>query len=567
MRYRYPGIQSFSQEDEALFFGRAQDAEKLYRLLRLEQMVVLYGKSGYGKSSLLQAAVLPRLKRETAFTAIPVRFYAYNPNDEAALLPLQRTIAAIRSAMPEAGRGNYLDKLIPHENSLWYSLKQVQSAGPAPQSKFVLVFDQFEEIFTYPEKAILQFRAQLAGMLYVQIPQNFRSKFNRDRGALSPEETALFFTDLEVRALFSIRSDYMHLMNRLKDYLPQILRNCYELDALTREQAREAIEEPARQERAGYSPTFAYAPDSLDLLLNYLSNDGKEKIESFQLQLICQHIEREWVVGRNDRRIEAADFGATPEERRAQLRDINRNYYNTCIAKLPENQQSVARLIVENELVTAEDKRRITVDGGMLVSRYRSAGATEALLEALKNTYLLRAETTPRGTAYELSHDALIEPILKARGEREAQEARQRQLAAQKAAERKTRRLIALGVLALAVAAGAVVFAFWAWRQKLEADTQRKAADTQRQLAYSKALEAQRNLEGFYKAKAAEVQVKVDQLEQRGDELIATGNPEPALFLYEQADSLARDSLVRNSMQNTRKRIQQKIRQHQPEQR
>jgi len=567
MRYRYPGIQSFSQEDEALFFGRAQDAEKLYRLLRLEQMVVLYGKSGYGKSSLLQAAVLPRLKRETAFTAIPVRFYAYNPNDEAALLPLQRTIAAIRSVMPEAGRDNYLDKLIPHENSLWYSLKQVQSAGPAPQSKFVLVFDQFEEIFTYPEKAILQFRAQLAGMLYVQIPQNFRSKFNRDRGALSPEETALFFTDLEVRALFSIRSDYMHLMNRLKDYLPQILRNCYELDALTREQAREAIEEPARQERAGYSPAFAYAPDSLDLLLNYLSNDGKEKIESFQLQLICQHIEREWVVGRNDRRIEAADFGATAEERRAQLRDINRNYYNTCIAKLPENQQSVARLIVENELVTAEDKRRITADGGMLVSRYRSAGATEALLEALKNTYLLRAETTPRGTAYELSHDALIEPILKARGEREVQEARQRQLAAQKAAERKTRRLIALGVLALAVAAGAVVFALWAWRQKLEADTQRKAADTQRQLAYSKALEAQRNLEGFYKAKAAEVQVKIDQLEQRGDELIATGNPEPALFLYEQADSLARDSLVRNSMQNTRKRIRQKIRQHQPEQR
>lgn len=567
MRYRYPGIQSFSQEDEALFFGRAQDAEKLYRLLRLEQMVVLYGKSGYGKSSLLQAAVLPRLKRETAFTAIPVRFYAYNPNDEAALLPLQRTIAAIRSAMPEAGRDNYLDKLIPHENSLWYSLKQVQSAGSAPQSKFVLVFDQFEEIFTYPEKAILQFRAQLAGMLYVQIPQNFRSKFNRDRGALSPEETALFFTDLEVRALFSIRSDYMHLMNRLKDYLPQILRNCYELDALTREQAREAIEEPARQERAGYSPAFAYAPDSLDLLLNYLSNDGKEKIESFQLQLICQHIEREWVVGRNDRRIEAADFGATFEERRAQLRDINRNYYNTCIAKLPENQQSVARLIVENELVTAEDKRRITADGGMLVSRYRSAGATESLLEALKNTYLLRAETTPRGTAYELSHDALIEPILKARGEREVQEARQRQLDAQKAAERKTRRFIALGVLALAVAAGAVVFAFWAWRQKLEADTQRKAADTQRQLAYSKALEAQRNLEGFYKAKAAEVQVKVDQLEQRGDELIATGNPEPALFLYEQADSLARDSLVRNSMQNTRKRIQQKIRQHQPAQR
>lgn len=254
MKYRYPGIKSFSSEEEVLFFGRAQDAEKLYRLVRLEQMVVLYGKSGYGKSSLLQAAVLPRLKRETDFTAIPVRFYAYNPGDETALMPLQRTIAAIRNCLPDAGGANYLDRLIPQENSLWYSLKQVQAANR--QAKFVLVFDQFEEIFTYPEKAILQFRAQLAGLLYVQIPQNFRNKFNRDRSALSPEEAALFFTDLEARALFSIRSDYMHLMNRLKDYLPQILRNCYELDALTREQAREAIEEPARNEREDYSPPF-----------------------------------------------------------------------------------------------------------------------------------------------------------------------------------------------------------------------------------------------------------------------------------------------------------------------
>lgn len=559
MKFRYPGIKSFSADDEALFFGRAQDAEKLYRLLRLEQMTVLYGKSGYGKSSLLQAAVLPRLKRETAFIAIPVRFYACNEKAANTITPLQRSIDAIRALLPPKNAA-YLDKVIPSENSLWYYLKLVQASTPDRPAKFVLVFDQFEELFTYPEKMVLQFRAQLAELLYVQIPQNFRNKYNRDRTALNAGETALFFAGLETRALFSIRSDYMHLMNRLKDYLPQILKNCYELDALTREQAREAIEEPARGESEGYSPAFAYTPDTLDLLLNYLSNDGKEKIESFQLQLICQHIEREWVIGRQDRLIEASDFGATPADRHARLREINRNYYNDCIARLPENQREVARRIVEDELVTAEDKRRITADGGMLVSRYRAAGATPDLLDALKNTYLLRAETTPRGTAYELSHDALVEPILKARGEREEQEARQRELEARRANERRTRRFIALGLLAIAVAAGAVVFALWAWRQKLE-------ADTQRQLAYSKAQEAQRNLESFFKAKAAEVQIKVIQLEQRGDELIATGNPEPALFLYAQADSLTRDSLVRNSMEDIRQRIQQKIRQQQPAQR
>lgn len=564
MKYRYPGIKSFSSEEETLFFGRAQDAEKLYRLLRLEQIVVLYGKSGYGKSSLLQAAVLPRLQRETDFTAIPVRFYAYNPNDENAQLPLQRTIAAIRSCLPETAAANYLDQLIPQEESLWYHLKQLQAVSPARPAKFMLVFDQFEEIFTYPEKAVLQFRAQLAGLLYVQIPQNFRNKYNRDRAALRPEETTLFFAGLEVRALFSIRSDYMHGMNRLKDYLPQILRNCYELDALAREQAREAIEEPARGEREDYTPAFAYTPDALDLLLNYLSNDGKEKIESFQLQLICQHIEREWVLGRQDRLIEASDFGATPEERRMQLREINSNYYNACIAKLPEIQREVARLIVENELVTPEDKRRITADGGMLVSRYRAAGATGFLLEELKNTYLLRAEPTPRGTAYELSHDALIEPILKARGEREAEENRQKALAVKKAAERKTRRLVATGIVAMVIAAGAVVFAFWALGQQKEAETQRKEALEQRKLADANAARAQRNLEGFYKARAAETSLKIDQLLKRCEELVETGNPEPARYLYQQADALARDSLLQDTV---RRRLTLSIKEHQSKQR
>ena len=61
--YRYPGTCPFQEKDSHLFFGRTSDKVKLTELIELEKLVVLFGKSGYGKSSLLNAAVIPRLRR------------------------------------------------------------------------------------------------------------------------------------------------------------------------------------------------------------------------------------------------------------------------------------------------------------------------------------------------------------------------------------------------------------------------------------------------------------------------------------------------------------------------
>ncbi|MEO6038346.1 MAG: hypothetical protein ABIQ93_08035, partial [Saprospiraceae bacterium] len=474
MKYRYPGVVPFTRSDEALFFGRDDDSERLYRLIGLEQMVVLYGKSGYGKSSLLQAAILPRIESELKHITLTVRFTAYQPpksngSGNTAIMPAARVVETVQHWLLEnrytLSEDSYLDRLIKQENSLWYWFKKLQEATGGT-TRVLLAFDQFEEFFTYPERAQLQLRYQLAELLFLQIPLNFRNRQSRDEymHVLSPAERELFFEPMNIRVVFSIRSDYMHLMNRLKDYLPQILRHCFELDALNREQAHDAIVQPARLAGAEwFSPTFDYTPAALDLLLNFLSDDGTDKIESFQLQLICRHIENEIVIDQNYRDIEAGNFGETPDQQRSYLEDINRQYYNSCIEKIPPEQQAVARLIVEDELVTMEDHRRITADGGMLVSRYRDRGASLDLLELLKNTYLIRAENTARGTAYELSHDALVEPIVEAKVTREEVEKR----AARKAIflrerrRRQTATVIAvIGFLLAFLAGGAAWYAF-----------------------------------------------------------------------------------------------------------
>src|SRR4051812_48471769 len=58
----WPGLSSFTEETRALFFGRDKETDELSRLVSRETLTVLFGQSGLGKSSLLQAGLFPLLR-------------------------------------------------------------------------------------------------------------------------------------------------------------------------------------------------------------------------------------------------------------------------------------------------------------------------------------------------------------------------------------------------------------------------------------------------------------------------------------------------------------------------
>ena len=74
---RYPGLTPFETRQKDLFFGRDDDNEKLYAQIKLEQTIVLYGKSGYGKSSLINAGIVPQLIADKQITPQMIRLGAY----------------------------------------------------------------------------------------------------------------------------------------------------------------------------------------------------------------------------------------------------------------------------------------------------------------------------------------------------------------------------------------------------------------------------------------------------------------------------------------------------------
>ncbi|MBK8924234.1 MAG: SUMF1/EgtB/PvdO family nonheme iron enzyme [Saprospirales bacterium] len=490
---RYPGVTPFEREQEHLFFGRDQEIADLLRLTALERLLVLFGKSGHGKSSLLNAGVLPKLPaafRGKTCVPIAIRLGAYARGES--LPPKDALLAELERACPPAPGTAFYDNL-PTGRTLWREFKRRQPAGGTPVA-FVLLFDQFEEFFLYPADQQQQFRQEISELLYTEIPQAAFHEFDRLDEAAQDQLSQ----PLDVHAVFAIRSDRLHLLDSMRQELPDILRKRYELRGLRAEQAEAAMVRPAAADDPRFDTLpFAFQPAALQRIVDELASGsaGEEagQIESFQLQIVCQSIE-DAVRTRNRRGEKAVTIAA------ADLPDFEKifeNYYAARIGSLADaEQERTARLLLEEELLYVDEAkgeaRRLSMDGDALAANLHAKhgrALPPALLDALVNAFLVRREQTARGTHYEISHDTLMGAILAAReerrrAEREAAE-RERARAEAEAQRREREKIRRARNRSLAIGLGALLLLGWAlW-------SARDAAEKNR-LAEAKTLDAQR---------------------------------------------------------------------------
>lgn len=319
LKSRYPGLRPFSQDEQQAFFGRNEEIEALCRLLDLDKLIVLHGPSGMGKSSLINAGILPALSNlrrwELPFHIIKVRFTNYDST-----LARLRTPRGIvnRSDLvkdpvdrfTEACLGETSDwpEVLPlTKPSFWLTAKQVLVDQDIHPLRLIVVLDQFEELFTYPEERVNEFAEQLETLYHQVMPEAIHRALARKRilesedptQETNPKVTTLLEqleTPLDVKMLISMRSDKLHYLERLKPYLPEMMLSSFELRSFDREQARRAILEPAALEGDSYlSPPFDLDEAAIEEIMRFLEDTLSHRIEPAQLQIICQHLEQRMV--------------------------------------------------------------------------------------------------------------------------------------------------------------------------------------------------------------------------------------------------------------------------------
>ncbi len=374
---RYPGVRPFETADKDLFFGRDRDVQELSVLIALEKMVVLFGKSGYGKSSLINAGIVPYLAAQTideesGWTTVVMRPGSYT--EGASLAPVDNLLLRLQEKAPAAKPDGFMGD-IPPQPLLWHEFKRRQVERP---SRYLLIFDQFEEFFTYPLIQQEAFKAELAELLYVDMPQSVREAAK----GLDKSDRQLLSEPLDVKALFVIRADRLSLLDTLKDRLPAILHKRYELKALSEQQAREAIEKPAQQQGDFVSPPFRYSPEALRLMVEKLSESKsgvyRSGVEAFQLQILCEYLEGEIVAGHIPGQL------VQPSHFADKINAIFEGYYQRLLGKLPGQVSKATHTLIEESLIFEDgqtgESRRLSVDADVLVQRYAHLGISRDTL-------------------------------------------------------------------------------------------------------------------------------------------------------------------------------------------
>ena len=483
---RYPGTHPFSVEDQSIFFGRDEDIENFSQLVLLERQVVLYGKSGLGKSSLLNAGVVPKLGGQDNYEAFQIRFTSYTPDKEDTPSDILR-----KKISEQVNYDNFLwekiinfhpDKIDSLESmpdldilsDLWYYFKSLQIQEPK-KNIFVLVLDQFEELFTYPDDQVERFSQELANLINVHVPQFVRNKvrFNKTGEELiTQDESRLLFRLLNIKIVIATRSDKMSLLNKLKRYNPEILQKTYELRPLEINQARDAILKPAGLKDSETlkfnSPPFQFDPGALNAMLTFLSKGGQQKIETFQLQILCKYAENKVQEKKGyPRVVTTGDLG--------KVEDIFENYYDDRISLIPEDQEIKVRKFIEEGLIFEEDQRRLSVYEGQAERQF---GISPELLAQLVETRLIRTEPhSSGGFSYELSHDTLVAPILKAKARRIEAEKRAAEQQKWKEKQQKiNRKYRTAGLIVISIFIALIAGFMFMRAAKKEADIQRNIA-------------------------------------------------------------------------------------------
>ncbi len=448
-QYRYMGVKPFEATNRTIFFGRDEDIEGLFNLILSEKLVVLFGKSGYGKSSLLSAGILPLFQEEDEMErsaiVVEVRLGTYTKNQTRS--PLQTTLAKLHEKLPDTLvelRGDFLAPLYSNtaEYPLWYHIKRRQSISPG--GRFVIVFDQFEEFFSYPVVEQEQFKRELGELIYSDIPQHLRKRLSE----LTPDAKRQLAQPLNVKAVFAVRADCISLLDSMTDVLPAILHKRYELRSLTPAQAQEAIVRPAALTSLPFgsqaefaTPSFEFTEAAIQKILTELSSSQNKGVEAFQLQILCQYIEsqiEEKVVSERGRNVLLnVDVGSLPD-----MSNLYETYYRRQLDRLAVSQQRSAQVVLEEGLLGEDlqsgEGRRMSVDSQFLRNQF---AVDDTLLRALENAYLVRKEpNSVGGESLEISHDTLVAPVLKMKKERRAKE----ELAEAKRREREAKHLAIL---------------------------------------------------------------------------------------------------------------------------
>jgi len=422
----YRGIEPFRFTDQQIFAARTDETWTLLSNVTLYRAVLLYGASGTGKSSLINAGFLPQILKENqipdrlrvqpfAGREIKVeRIRMSGREEQAEYLPsnfapqesntsaesIELSLANFRARLEEF---RLEESQPPSDGDASIDLFSAPRTTPRP----LLIFDQFEEFITLFEEAQ-------------------RVDTSVDGGAALTAQTDILQTLVEliqdetlpVKIIFAFREDYLAKLSLLFEYCPELLDQAQRLVPPSIEALPAIIRAPftnpelrahfLKQGSIGGSEISEPLAQEIGAELSRRSEGGTANLT--ELQIVCQRLwhapDAEQLFAKDGIEGLLKSYGT----------DVFRNF-------TPELRD--AAVVMLSHMITASNTRNIISEEDLLSRttdcNFQPAQCTSALT-ALSQSQIVRREPRHSIYFYEITSEYLVPWIKERVAERKSAE-------------------------------------------------------------------------------------------------------------------------------------------------
>ncbi len=384
-KYPFKFLDSYNREDKGIFFGRDEEIDALYEMVFQTSVILVYGASGTGKTSLINCGLAGRFQPHDW---LPLMIRRGNDLNES----LDKMLAAAGGKVAQTQKSNNWFNQ-GQENESSFSNPVCRAISDVYEKTFrpiYLIFDQFEELF-------------ILG---------------------SPGEQFIFIntvgdilqSDQPVKLIFSIREEYLGYLSEFETKVPQLLRKKLRIEPMNLEKVTQVIVGIAAYQDSNISIRPGESLEIASGIFNKIK--GKGKTLTIQLPFLQVFLDKFYMnITDDESRMTEAEFSIEALNEMEEMDDVLINFLEEQVKGITKKLQ-VKYSVLTTDLTWKILSPFSTLEGTK--EPISKMGVYERLpgeniimindiMDAFINSRILRFNEN--GGMFEIAHDALAKPI------------------------------------------------------------------------------------------------------------------------------------------------------------